>query len=179
MFSLQVDDVPPKAEAVTVDAKHNVSTQTKRRNSPDVVEATREGRNARLLSIKTLSQKVDRRLQTRKTINHRRRNGRSRSRDSRRIRPRSRDMPARIATRTRGAAISSRRTAIARARAPTSRPKTRRPTAPRPRGRTRTNIFRHFSKAKSGMKKSRKNKKPTKKALVESRDNTCERENKK
>ena len=60
MFSLQVDDVPPKAEAVTVDAKLNVSTQTKRRNSPDVVEATREGRYARLLSIKTLSQKVDR-----------------------------------------------------------------------------------------------------------------------
>ena len=65
MFSLQVDDVPPKAEAVTVDAKLNDSTQSKRRNSPDVVEATREGRYARLLSIKTLSQKVDRRIQTR------------------------------------------------------------------------------------------------------------------
>ena len=113
MFSRQVDDVPPKAEAVTVDAKLNVSTQTKRRNSPDVVEATREGRYARLLSIKTLSQKVDRRLQTRKTINHRRRNRRSRSRRHRRMRPRPRGMPARITTqgaaiRSRGAAIRSR-----------------------------------------------------------------------
>ena len=55
MIGRQVDDVPPKAEAVTVDAKLNVSTQTKRQNSPDLVETIREGRNARLLSIKTLS----------------------------------------------------------------------------------------------------------------------------
>ena len=156
MFSLQVDDVPPKAEAVTVDAKLNVSTQTKRQNSPDVVETTREGRNNRLLSIKTLSQKVDRRLQTRETINHRRRNRRSRSRRNRRMRPRPRGMPARIATRTRGTAISSRGAAIARARAPTTRPRTRRPTAPSPRGRTRTNIFRHFSKKKRNEKISKK-----------------------
>ena len=152
MIGRQVDDVPPKAEAVTVDAKLNVSTQTKRQNSPDLVETIREGRNARLLSIKTLSQKVDRRLQTRETINHRRRNRRSRSRLSRRTRPRPRGMPARIATRARGTAISSRRAAIARARAPTTRPRTRRPTAPSPRGRTRTNIFRHFSKKKAKRK---------------------------
>ena len=73
MIGRQVDDVPPKAEAVTVDAKLNVSTQTKRQNSPDVVETTREGRYARLLSIETLSQEVDRRLQTRETVNHRQR----------------------------------------------------------------------------------------------------------
>ena len=148
-------------------------------HSPSIVKPTRKGINARLLSKKTLSQNVDRRLQTRKTINHRRRNCRRRSRENQRTRHRPRSMPARIPAHTRGAAISSRRAAIARARAPTSRPRARRPTATSPRGRTRTIIFWHFPKQKGEMKNREKMKKPNEKSTSREQRNTCERENKK
>ena len=173
MFSRQVDDVPPKAEAVTVDAKLNVSTQTKRQNSPELVETIREGRNARLLSIKTLSQEVDRRLQTRETINHRRRNRRSRSRRNRRMRPRPRGMPARIGERRLAAGERRSRERERRRRDPgleDRRPRVRE-------GERERIFFGIFQKKKAKQKYFEKTK--NQKALVESRDNTCERENKK
>ena len=143
-------------------------------HSPGIAKTTGERSNA-------LSPRSEGRLQTRKTINHRRRERRMsrmnrrnctrtrgtptriptqirRTATSRRKRAISRDTPTRRPTRNRRLAISRRRRAMPRARAPASRPRARRPTArhqsgPRgPIGRTRTTIFWHFPSKTLGKK---------------------------
>ena len=123
-------------------------------HSPGMAKKAGERSNA-------LSPRSEGRLQTRTTINHRRRRM---SRKNRRNRTRKRGTPTRRSTQIRRSATSRRRRAIsrararararaisrARARATLSRPKARRPTArhqsgPRsPIGRTRMTIFWHF-----------------------------------
>ena len=123
MSSRQVDDVPPRAEADIVDGQNSRLNPKPETHSPGMAKTAGERSNA-------LSPRREGRLQTRKTINHRRMKRRM-SRMNRRNRTRTNRTPTRIPTRIRRMATSRRRRANSRAgvRAPAPRPRTRRPTA--------------------------------------------------